>query len=284
MTTITEDFWDQDELTVPSPFSPLESFPDSDSTSNSEYEVEEESLFSSEAQQEAQEQFAYALESALTEALAKYSVTHTKTQNTESATNISTIGEFWNGCVDDIEIDEEISSLEDEICTIAAEIETFKGQNHLIADAKTFLSAPIIIPSTSIGTKTQDIKRASADLSLPVRIISSDGPIPPPPLKSVEVVELKETKTRKKTKTKQPKPTKSKKRKADEKEILIDESPVTKKLNNSKQNSRKKSSLRSSTALKEVFKLEQVLKIKTVDQDSENEEVDIGDSTDCVCI
>lgn len=283
MTTITEDFWDKDELTVPSPFSPLESFPDSDSTSNSEYEVEEESLFSSEAQQEAQEQFAYALESALTEALAKYSVTHTKTQNTESATNISTIGEFWNGCVDDIEIDEEISSLEDEIYTIAAEIETFKGQNHLIADAKTFLSAPIIIPSTSIATKTQDIKRASADLSLPVRIISSDGPILPP-LKSVEVVELKETKTRKKTKTKQPKPTKSKKRKADEKEILIDESPVTKKLNNSKQNTRKKSSLRSSTALKEVFKLEQVLKIKTVDQDSENEEVDIGDSTDCVCI
>jgi len=277
MTTITEDFWDQDELTVPSPFSPLESFPDSDSTSNSEYEVEEESLFSSEAQ-DAQEQFAYALESALTEALAKYSVTHTKTQNTESATSISTIGEFWNGCVDDIEIDEEISSLEDEIYTIAAEIETFKGQNHLIADAKTFLSAPIIIPS-----KTQDIKRAPADLSLPVRIISSDGPIPPPLLKSVKVVELKETKTRK-TKTKQPKPTKSKKRKADEKEILIDESPVTKKLNNSKQNTRKKSSLRSSTALKEVFKLEQVLKIKSVDQDSENEEVDIGDSTDCVCI
>jgi len=277
MTTITEDFWDKDELTVPSPFSPLESFPDSDSTSNSEYEVEEESLFSSEAQ-EAQEQFAYALESALTEALAKYSVTHTKTQNTESATSISTIGEFWNGCVDDIEIDEEISSLEDEIYTIAAEIETFKGQNHLIADAKTFLSAPIIIPS-----KTQDIKRAPADLSLPVRIISSDGPIPPPLLKSVKVVELKETKTRK-TKTKQPKPTKSKKRKADEKEILIDESPVTKKLNNSKQNTRKKSSLRSSTALKEVFKLEQVLKIKSVDQDSENEEVDIGDSTDCVCI
>jgi len=277
MTTITEDFWDQDELTVPSPFSPLESFPDSDSTSNSEYEVEEESLFSSEAQ-EAQEQFAYALESALTEALAKYSVTHTKTQNTESATSISTIGEFWNGCVDDIEIDEEISSLEDEIYTIAAEIETFKGQNHLISDAKTFLSAPIIIPS-----KTQDIKRAPADLSLPVRIISSDGPIPPPLLKSAKVVELKETKTRK-TKTKQPKPTKSKKRKADEKEILIDESPVTKKLNNSKQNTRKKSSLRSSTALKEVFKLEQVLKIKSVDQDSENEEVDIGDSTDCVCI
>jgi len=282
MTTITEDFWDQDELLVPSPFSPLESFPDSDSTSNSECEVEEESLFSSEAQQEAQEQFAYALESALTEALAKYSVTHTKTHNTESATTISTIGEFWNGCVDDIEIDEEISFLEDEICTIAAEIETFKGQNHLIADAKTFLSAPIIIPS--VGTKTQDIKRtSSADLSLPVRIVSSDGPIPPP-INSVEVVELRETKTRKKTKTKQPKQTKSKKRKADEKEITIEETPVTKKLNYSKQNTRKKSSLRSSTALKEVFKLEQVLKIKTVDQDSENEEVDIGDSTDCVCI
>ncbi len=35
----------------------------------------------------------------------------------------------------------------------------------------------------------------------------------------------------------------------------------------------------TSSALKEVFKLEQVLKIKTADQDSENEEVDIGDST-----
>jgi hypothetical protein len=36
------------------------------------------------------------------------------------------------------------------------------------------------------------------------------------------------------------------------------------------------------SAIKEAFKVEQVLKIKSVDKSSEDEDVDIGDLTDCI--
>jgi len=317
--TTLEDFWDNSDLNVisepQSPFeiSALESLIDSEDTS--EYELEEVSLFATEVQ-EAQDHIACALkeslESAVHEALAKYSVTHTKESNNNNEPNhVSEISEFWNGWSMDIKIDEEINSL-DEIYSIQEEIAKIQAHKNI---SKSQLLPQLILPSPSSTTtnsapalSTQVLNTVSTlpSPSLEISFVSSTSRNPNPT--ALEIISLeKSTKTKKRTnkpttkqntkKTKTKTKTKTKKRKIDD--IIattIDIAPTTtiphedvstnyiapKKVY-SKQNLRKKSSLRSSTALKEVFKLEEVLKIKSVDQDCEDEEVDIGDySTDCI--
>jgi len=224
MTTLTatlEDFWE--DLNLPqSPFSALETFPDSDTSS--EGELEEASPFSIHEVEEAQEHIACALESALHEALAKYSVNN----STKESSNIS---EFWNGWVDDIEIDEEINATEDD--PLQEEDSSKK-----LSDS----TPPVVILPTPIPVNLQPLPQAVTE-----------------PVTVMPTVELRPEKSKRRSGKRSPATGKSKKRKANE----ITEEKKKKKF--------------SSSTLKEVFRLEQVLKIKTVDQDCENEEVDIGD-------
>jgi hypothetical protein len=310
LATTLEEFWDDSDLNVisepQSPFeiSTLESLVDSDT---SEYELEEVSLFVQEAQDHIACALKESLESAVHEALAKYSVTHTKESNNNNEPNhVSEISEFWNGWSMDIKIDEEINSL-DEIYSIQEEIAKIQAHKNV---SKPQLLPQLILPSpSSVATTTNSAQTLSTQVlntvstlpspSLEVSFVSSTSRNPNPT--ALEIISLeKSTKTKKRTNKpttikQNTKKTKTKKRKIND--IItttvttatppphedVSTNYIAPKKVYSKQNLRKKSSLRSSTALKEVFKLEEVLKIKSVDQDCEDEEVDIGDySTDYI--
>jgi len=261
MTTLTatlEDFWDDLDVMPQSPFSTLETFPDSDPSSECETEEVSSSLFSTQALQ--QEHIASALQSALHQALAKYSVARNKRPSTTN-TQSTEISEFWNGWFNDIEIDDEINLIEDTTTTAATSTEQENETTNRTEQHSTNQEHPT--------TTTPPLPSLPSSPSL--LIASSLGSSSS---SSLEVIPLeKQRKKRRSSKRSVCGSGKGKKRKSDHSE---EEKNPLQNHHHTHHHHRKKF---TSSALKEVFKLEQVLKIKTADQDSENEEVDIGDST-----
>jgi len=263
MTTLTatlEDFWDDLDVMPQSPFSTLETFPDSDPSSECETEEVSSSLFSTQALQ--QEHIASALQSALHQALAKYSVARNKRPSTTN-TQSTEISEFWNGWFNDIEIDDEINLIEDTTTTAAA---ASTEQEDEITNRTEQHPTNQEHPNPTTTTPPLPSLPSSPSLLIASSLGSSSS-------SSLEVIPLeKQRKKRRSSKRSVCGSGKGKKRKSDHSE---EKNPLQNH-HHTHHHHRKKF---TSSALKEVFKLEQVLKIKTADQDSENEEVDIGDST-----
>jgi len=269
--------------------------------------------------QEQRDHIASAIQSAFHEALTQYSIID---PNTDSATkkrsissrrkrtklvlNPSAIAEechnifsseithFWDGWFDDLEKSEEISYLEEEISTIEEELARIQEHKRYLQNVSP-ISSPISPPSTpvlndeqvcvlpvslgmlpSAGISDAIVKFVQTEEcpDSPISIDSEDILGDSPDNTVLQVIISPDPEYSKKRALRQPS-VKTKKRKSDS----VDSPKDQKKPNLLKP--KRKLHFKNS-AIKEAFKVEQVLKIKSVDKSSEDEDVDIGDFTDCI--
>jgi len=264
-----------------------------------------------------QDHIASAIQSAFHEALTQYSIIDPNSDSTNKKRSLSSrrkrnnkvlnspslaeechnifsseITHFWDGWFDDIEKNEEISYLEEEISTIEEELARIQEHKRYLMNGSPISSpispsTPVLqdeqvyvipVPAGILPTEQQETlaKFVQTEESCPDSPISIDADTFDSTIDSKEVLQViisPDPEHTKKRSLRQPS-VKTKKRKSD-----TDPSKESKKQNSSK--SKKKLNFKNS-AIKQAFKVEQVLKIKSVDKSSEDEDVDIGDLTDCI--
>jgi len=259
--------------------------PSEDSLSKSVSVAEPRSVYTI-LQTTQQQHIATALGSALHETLAKYSVKDTcvyaercekssdrdRDKSSECGTrHLTEISEFWDGWFDDIEIDDEINSVDNE--TTKTEIPQTQQCKRTLKSSHSNVNADVLLKISPITTcvlkpliidVTSKSKREVTSLFLKTQgaknseFLSSGS-------------SSDECESHDKSRKHSSKRTANKKRK-----LNIDT------LAEKKAKAQRKKIAKNSHDFKEVFKMEQVLKIKSVEKDCEDEEIDIGDLTDTV--
>jgi len=272
-------------------------------------------------------QLASALDSALHETLAKYSVkdisiaqnireSYDKSRQPTYVGHFTEISEFWDGWLDDIEIDEEISSDLDNNETHNSEdisgARQTQSNNNTVRNATNSTATTTTKSSSSNSNSNNNSKRMKKPLNnassnccttnssgafhLPTTCVFTPLIIDVTSKSKSEVTSLFLKSQGKKTNKissgsssdecepqklkKQPKrnATKPKKRKLNMFSDQVDEPVVGEK----KSKTQMKKEPKNLNDFQDVFKLNQVLKIKAVEQDCEDEEIDIGDITDTI--